>query len=203
MEPATRTTVPPLKRWVGRQTKNQVFSDANLKDIKKDLPGYPTGLKLLCQTNAKPKIIVPLKYQERLIKATHEEILHLGFPKVKDVLKELYYWPKMDPKIESVVRDCVTCLENTVRRKHLASHFEARSKTAMHHPRHAYGIDFYGVAKGEILTAVDLCTREVLMWWLPDRSQKRVANALISGLLFQRGVPMCLRSDHPQSSCKV
>jgi hypothetical protein len=34
------------------------------------------------------------------------------------------------------------------------------------------------VKKGEILTAIDLCTREMLMWWLPDRSQKRVANAL-------------------------
>ena len=127
--------------------------------------------------NRPPKIIVPLKYQERLIKATHEEILHLGYPKVREVLKHLYYWPKMDAKIESAVRECVQCIESTVRRRHLASHFDARAESALHYPRQTYGIDFYGVAKGEILTAVDLCTREILLWWLPDRQQKRVANA--------------------------
>ena len=151
---------------------------------------------MLCLPNTKPKIIVPLKYQERLITATHEEILHLGYPKVRDILKNLYYWPNMDSKIEEIVRNCVSCLKNTVRRRHLTSHFNARSKTQMHHPRHAYGIDFYGVAKGEILTAVDLCTREVLLWWLPDRQQKRVANALISGLIFRKGVPVTLKSDN-------
>ena len=35
-----------------------------------------------------------------------------------------------------------------------------------------------------------------MFWWLPDRNQKRVANALINGLIFQRGVPICLRSDN-------
>ena len=102
----------------------------------------------------------------------------------------------MDDKIEKVVRDCVKCLENTVRRRHLSSHFDARSKTKMQFPRQSYGIDFYGVAEEEILTAVDLCTREVTLWWLPDRDQHRVANALINGLIFQKGVPTCLRSDN-------
>ena len=102
----------------------------------------------------------------------------------------------MDEEIEAVVRECPTCLENTVRRRHLASHFEARSKSETQYPRRAYGIDFYGVAKGEIFTAVDLCTREIMMLWLPDRGQQRVANALINGLIFQKGVPTCLKSDN-------
>ena len=46
----------------------------------------------------------------------------------------------------------------------LGKYFDARSKTKMHYPRHSYGIDFYGVAKGKILTAVDLCTREGTFW---------------------------------------
>ena len=35
-----------------------------------------------------------------------------------------------------------------------------------------------------------------MMWWLPDRNQKRVANALINGLIFAKGVPISLRSDN-------
>ena len=105
-----------------------------------------------------------LRYQERLTKATHEEILHLGFDTVREVLKKHYYWPNMDRLIEKVVRDGRTCLQNKVRRKHLASNFNVRSKNEMLYPRHSYGIYFYRVANGEILTAVDLCTREVTFW---------------------------------------
>ena len=143
-----------------------------------------------------PRIVVPLVYQKALVQATHAEILHLGFPKVIKVLAQLYYWPSMDKDIEKYVRECVQCLESTVRRKHLKSIFDPRSLTKMHYPRHSYGIDFYGVANGEILSAVDLCTREVTFWWLRDRKQERVACALISGLIFVRGVPMTLRSDN-------
>jgi transposase InsO family protein len=196
LAPVTSTKVPPFTKWVGLQAKDQTLPPEKLKYVKTHQIGYPAALKFLCLPESRPRIIVPVRYQERLIKATHEEILHLGYPKVREILKKLYFWPKMDEKIETVVRDCVKCLENTVRRRHLASHFDSRSKTKMHYPRHSYGIDFYGVANGEILTAVDLCTREVLFWWLPDRQQSRVANALITGLIFQRGVPVCLRSDN-------
>ena len=64
----------------------------------------------------------------------------------------------------------------------------------MLYPRHSYGIDFYGVANGEVLTAVDLCTREVTFWWLPGRKQKRVVKALISSLIAAS--PVSLRSDN-------
>ena len=62
-------------------------------------------------------------------------------------------------------------------------------------PRQQHGIDFYGHAKGEILVVIDLCTREVLLWFLQDRKQDTVARALHMGLIFQKGVPMTFRSD--------
>ena len=62
-------------------------------------------------------------------------------------------------------------------------------------PRQAYGIDFYGHANGEILVAIDLCTREVSLWFLQDRKQDKVAKSLLSGLIFQKGVPLLLRND--------
>ena len=50
-------------------------------------------------------------------------------------------------------------------------------------PRQAYGIDSYGHEKGEILVAVDLCTREATLWFLPNRKQDHVARALMTGLI--------------------
>ena len=43
--------------------------------------------------------------------------------------------------------------------------------------------------------AIDLCTREVLLWFLQDRKQDTVARALLTGLIFKKGVPMTFRSD--------
>ena len=100
---------------------SQVFSDEYMAHVKRRLPGYPEELKFLCRPGTKPRLIVPLRYQERLTKATHEEILHLGFDKVRDIIKTLYYRPDMDKSIEKVVRECATCLESTVRRRHLHS----------------------------------------------------------------------------------
>jgi hypothetical protein len=63
-------------------------------------------------------------------------------------------------------------------------------------PRQKYGIDFHGHVKGEILVAIDLVTREVCLWLLPNRKQENVSRALLSGLVFVKGVPLEFRSDN-------
>ncbi len=69
------------------------------------------------------------------------------------------------------------------------------TKTTFLLPRKAYGIDFYDHAKGEILVAIDLCTREVNLWFLTDRKTEGVTKALLSGILFQKGVPLLFVND--------
>ena len=61
--------------------------------------------------------------------------------------------------------------------------------------RQEYGVDFYGHTKGHILVAIDLCTREVILWFLSNRTKEAVAKCLLTGLVFQKGVPVLLRSE--------
>jgi hypothetical protein len=63
-------------------------------------------------------------------------------------------------------------------------------------PRQKYGIDFHGHAKSEILVAIDLVTREVCLWLLPNCKQESVFRALLSELVFVKGVPFEFRSDN-------
>ena len=65
-------------------------------------------------------------------------------------------------------------------------------------PRQAYGIDFYGRTHGDILVALDLCTREFSLWFLPDRKMEGVAKAILSRIIFQRGVPLIFVNDEAQ-----
>jgi transposase InsO family protein len=69
-------------------------------------------------------------------------------------------------------------------------------------PRQAYDVDLYGHDKGEILVAVDLCTREVSLWFLPNRKQENVARALLMGLILQKGIPLIFRNDEASEFMK-
>jgi hypothetical protein len=67
-------------------------------------------------------------------------------------------------------------------------------------PRQAYGNDFYGHEKGEILVAVDLCTREATLWFLPNRKQDNVARALMTGLILQKLCNESLSCHQPSNN---
>ena len=63
-------------------------------------------------------------------------------------------------------------------------------------PRQHYGMDFYGLMKGEVLVIVDLFTRETILQWLPSRKQEQVAHTVLRRIIFERGVPLSIRSDN-------
>ena len=88
---------------------------------------------------------------------------------------------------------CPTCVKATVRRKHLKTSFDPNSPSATALPRTDYGIDFYGVHKGEIMVTIDLFTSEVKLTFLANRSQD---NGLVNKIIFLRGVPSMIRTDN-------
>ena len=50
--------------------------------------------------------------------------------------------------------------------------------------------------KGEVLVIVDLFTRETILQWLPSRKQEQVAHTILRRVIFERGVPLSIRSDN-------
>ena len=157
---------------------------------------YPEGLLAVPNAEGQPRIIVPPSEVKALILQTHEDIHHQNHLKVLHVLKATYYWPNMAKDIEQWCTSCNTCATATVRRKHLKTKFDLISPQATMGPRQHYGIDFYGVDQGEILVAVDLFTRETILLYLRNRNQDGVAKTIIKNIIFQRGVPLSLRSDN-------
>jgi hypothetical protein len=83
-----------------------------------------------------------------------------------------------------------------MRREKIKSEFNAHGPQAKAGPRQHYGIDFYGLMKGEILVIVDLFTRETILQWLPSRKQEQVAQTILRRVIFERGVPLSIRSDN-------
>ena len=102
----------------------------------------------------------------------------------------------MPKEVKLYVTACSTCQANSVRRSHLNNTFQKRALENLPMPRQSYGIDFYGVPNAEILVIVDLCTRETTLCYMKNRNQDNVARALLTHIIFSKGVPTTLRSDY-------
>ena len=83
-----------------------------------------------------------------------------------------------------------------MRREKIKSEFDALGPQSKAGPRQHYGMDFYGLMKGEVLVIVDLFTRETILQWLPSRKQEQVAHTILRRVIFERGVPLSIRSDN-------
>jgi hypothetical protein len=82
-----------------------------------------------------------------------------------------------------------------MRREKIKSEFDALAPQSKTGPRQHCGMDFYGLAKGEILGIVDLFTLETILKWLPSRKQEQVAETILRRVIFEREVPLSIRSD--------
>ena len=180
----------PLEKWVG----DQDFPVPSTFELLEGNLGYPDGLLVYTTNKGKKVIPVPPKQRHRLILQEHQTLLHVSYARVAHSLSQKYFWPDMNVNIKKTVKACRECHLAHTRRKILAQTFS--TKTQQLYPRQAYGLDFYGHEKGEILVAIDLCTREVTLWFLRSRKQDLVCRALLSNLIFQKGVPLTFRNDN-------
>jgi hypothetical protein len=64
--------------------------------------------------------------------------------------------------------------------------FDPDAPSARALPRQHYGLDVYGVHKGEILVIIDLFSREVILEHLSSRSQIKVAATLLKHVILSR-----------------
>ena len=183
----------PHDKWVGQQDATEIPNGGRLLDSP---PGFPDGLLVIEDEQRRRRIIVPSEQRERLIKQEHLSLLHIGPERVARALSKRYYWHKMNYLVKRVVMSCHDCQVSRMRLQRLSLEFAEADANQLPLPRQKYGIDFHGHAKGEILVAIDIVTREVCLWLLPNRKQENVSRALLSGLVFVKGVPLEFRSDN-------
>ncbi len=144
--------VDPIKSWIGKQLKDHTISQSILSNVIKTHDNYPDGLLAIPSTKGgSPRIIVPVEAQENLVKQAHLDIHHQNHRKVHNLLYPLYWWPLMDKEIERICKACGHCQSGKMRREKIKSEFDALGPQSKAGPRQHYGMDFYGLMKGEVL----------------------------------------------------
>jgi hypothetical protein len=151
----------PHSKWIGQQDETEIPNGGRLLEAPS---GFPAGLLVVEDDQRRRRIIVPSEQRERLVKQEHLSLLHVGPERVARALTKRYYWHKMNDLIKRIVMSCHDC--------QVSFEFAEADANQLPLPRQKYGIDFHGHAKGEILVAIDLVTREVSLWFLPTASKK-------------------------------
>jgi hypothetical protein len=157
---STAISPDPLETWPEKQDVKDIKGKFRLTPdlIKK---GYPSSLIMIRDEKSRDRILVPKCQRQRLVVKEHETMLHVEGTRVHHELSRKYYWPNMINEIKTICRSCKACQTAKVRRQNLSAVFIQADIKDLPLPRQAYGIDFYGHTHGEILVAIDLCTREV------------------------------------------
>ena len=191
-------TMAPITSWIGKQLTNQSIPKSLKRQIVTSHEKYPDGVMAVppVKEGGTPRIIVPIDVQRDLVLQAHLDIHHQNHSKVYKLLSPLYYWPSITKDVEDICKACEHCLSGKMRREKLQSLFDMNAPLVKAAPRQHYGIDFYGLMTGEILIMVDLFTREVFLQWLPSREQEKVVRTILRRIVFERGVPLSLRSDN-------
>ena len=50
-------------------------------------------------------------FRKQVLEACHDEVGHLGIERMTSLLKDRFYWPKMENDIEEYVKTCPRCLK--------------------------------------------------------------------------------------------
>ena len=136
-----------------------------------------------------------ISWREALIELTHEELQHQGRDKTAHALRAKYWWPGLAADVERVLADCEPCAKAKAQRTLAHGKYRAVPAGA---PRKRWGMDFYGVESGYILSLIDLDSGVYEPVFLKIRAAEGVAQALLDNVICRYGVPLEVRSDDAQ-----
>ena len=136
-----------------------------------------------------------ISWREALIELTHEELQHQGRDKTAHALRAKYWWPGLAADVERVLADCEPCAKAKAQRTLAHGKYRAVPAGA---PRKRWGMDFYGVESGYILSLIDLDSGVYEPVFLKNRAAEGVAQALLDNVICRYGVPLEVRSDDAQ-----
>lgn len=145
------------------------------------------------------RLIIPKSLRLYILQKLHEG--HLGITKMKQLARNLYYWPKIDEHIEEFVRKCYTCqiFQNNNIKEPLMSH------TIPTLPFSKIGIDIMEFRRKNYLVLYDYFSKWLEIRELNNKSANNVIDRL-KDIFCIYGIPSEIICDHvpfDSKECKL
>lgn len=135
------------------------------------------------------RLIVPKSLRQSFIKTLHEG--HIGVTKMKQLARNLYYWPHIDSHIEEYVKRCFPCqtFQNNNVKEPLLSH------NIPCLPFYKIAIDIMDFKTKNYLIIYDYYSKWLDIKKITNKSSKSIIDALIE-IFSNFGIPAEVVSDH-------
>ncbi|XP_024146840.2 uncharacterized protein LOC112157953 [Oryzias melastigma] len=142
------------------------------------------------------QLILPERYRTSVMKSLHDECGHLGVEKTSELLKDRFYWPRMNTDIEQYIKTCGRC----VSRKTLPQRSSPLNQITSNGPLDLVCIDFLQIepdSKGiaNVLIITDHFTRYAQAFPTKDQKSITVAKVLWEKYFVHYELPARIHSD--------
>lgn len=143
------------------------------------------------------QLVLPQRFQSIVFKELHQEMGHLGAPRVVQLAREHFYWPNMEDDITHFVTKVCPCLKQ--RRPNFSTRAPLYSVTTSY-PFELVSIDFLHSEPSSggceyILVVIDHFTRFAQAYATSNKSAKAAADCLFNDLVLRFGFPTKILHD--------
>ncbi|KAI3370606.1 hypothetical protein L3Q82_007175 [Scortum barcoo] len=142
------------------------------------------------------QLVLPSEFREVVLKATHDDLGHLGIERTTDLVRSRFFWPKLACDVEQYIKNCGEC----VTRKTPCPRVAPLHHISSNGPMDLVCIDFLSMEPdsagiSNVLVVTDHFTRYAQAF--PARNQKAltVAKILVDKYLVHYGLPARIHSD--------
>ncbi|KAJ7986493.1 hypothetical protein DPEC_G00340450 [Dallia pectoralis] len=142
------------------------------------------------------QLVLPSEFREVVLKATHDDLGHLGIERTTDLLRSRFFWPKLAFDVEQYIKNCGEC----VTRKTPCHRVAPLHHISSNGPMDLVCIDFLSMEPDSagicnVLVVTDHFTRYAQAF--PSRNQKAqtVAKILVDKYFLHYGLPARIHSD--------
>ena len=143
------------------------------------------------------QLVLPQKFHTMVFRELHQEMGHLGAPRVVQLARERFYWPNMEDNITHFVTKVWPCLKQ--RRPNLSTRAPLHSVTTSY-PFELVSIDFLHLEASSggfeyILVVIDHFTRFAQAYATKNKSAKAAADCLFNDFVLRFGFPTKILHD--------
>lgn len=201
----SRVAIIKIDASPGELLRSQEEED-DIRNIKKTLETYEKddeGYVYFIDGKQRRRLVVPAAKTDAVMRAHHDTPFggHQGIDRTTELIKERYYWRKMDADIEQFVKTCETCNKKraTIAEK---TPVPMQITAPVTRPFQQCAVDIVGklpkthAGNQYILTFQDHFSKYPEAFAIPDQKAETVARVFVAEIVCRHGTPERLLSDN-------
>lgn len=152
---------------------------------------------LFRKTASRSQLVLPKEYRPLVYKELHQEMGHLGVERTMNLIRDRFYWPRMQQEVEHFVTRVCECLKKRKPNRPARAPLSSIKTT---YPFEMVSIDFLHLEPCKqgyqyILVVMDHFTRFAQAYATTNKSAKTVAEKIFGDYVFKFGFPSKIHHD--------